>query len=120
GLADCPTAPFFSRALPSSARLACLLLVGLLASCTVHIGPQPTPHSTASPTPPAAISLRLLEADDVQTLDPALIDDPTSMAVGRELFEGLTRLDAQLRPGPGLASSWDITDAGRTATFQFR
>jgi len=106
--------------MPSADRLACLLLVGLLSSCTVHIGPQPTPHSTASPTPPATISLRLLEADDVQTLDPALIDDPISMAVGGELFEGLTRLDAQLRPGPGLASSWDITDAGRTYTFHLR
>jgi ABC-type oligopeptide transport system substrate-binding subunit len=106
--------------MPSSNRLACLLLVGLLSSCTVHIGPQPTPRPTASPTPPAAISLRLLEADDVQTLDPALIDDPISLAVGRELFEGLTRLDAQLRPAPGLASSWEITDAGRTYTFHLR
>ena len=105
--------------MPSSDRLACLLLAGLLSSCTVHIGPQPTP-TPKSPTPPASISLRLLEADDVQTLDPALIDDPISMAVGHELFEGLTRLDSQLRPAPALASSWDVTDAGRTYTFHLR
>jgi len=106
--------------MPTSDRFACLLLVGVLSSCTVHIGPQPTPRPTASPKPPAIISLHVLEADDVQTLDPALIDDPISRAVGHELFEGLTGLDLQLRPVPALASSWEVTDGGRTYTFHLR
>lgn len=106
--------------MPASDRLACLLLVGLLSSCTVHLGPQPTAHPNPSPSPPTFISLRLLEADDVETLDPALIDDPTSLAVGQELFEGLTRLDHQLLPVPGLARSWEVSDSGRTYTFHLR
>jgi ABC-type oligopeptide transport system substrate-binding subunit len=62
----------------------------------------------------------LSEAEDAQTLDPALIDDPTSLAIGAELFQGLTRLDPTLRPVPSLAQSWEITDAGRVYTFHLR
>ena len=61
-----------------------------------------------------------MEAEDAQTLDPALIDDPTSLAIGGELFQGLTRLDASLRPAPGLAQRWDLSDGGRTYTFHLR
>jgi ABC-type oligopeptide transport system substrate-binding subunit len=60
------------------------------------------------------------EAEDAQTLDPALIDDPTSLAVGSELFQGLTQLDVNLRPVPALAQSWEISDSGRVYTFHFR
>jgi len=61
-----------------------------------------------------------MEAEDAQTLDPALIDDPTSLAIGGELFQGLTRLDASLRPAPDLAQRWDLSDGGRTYTFHLR
>ncbi len=89
------------------------------ASCTILPNPPPSPTPPPSATP-GTTSLRLLEAEDVQTLDPALIDDPTSLAVGSELYEGLTRLDAQNRPIPGLAESWETTDGGRTYTFHLR
>lgn len=91
----------------------------LASSCTA---PTPAQHAS-SPGGGAAnhlTHLRLSEAEDAQTLDPALIDDPTSLAIGSELFEGLTRLDANLRPVPGLADRWDLTDAGRTYTFHLR
>jgi ABC-type oligopeptide transport system substrate-binding subunit len=64
--------------------------------------------------------LALIEAEDAQTLDPALVDDPTSLAIGSEIFQGLTRLDPSNRPEPGLAQSWDISNAGRTYVFHLR
>jgi oligopeptide transport system substrate-binding protein len=64
--------------------------------------------------------LQLIEAEDAQTLDPALIDDPTSLQIGGEIFEGLTALDVNQRPVPALAQRWEITDAGRTYTFHLR
>ena len=98
-------------------RVAALALVTASAACT----PGPAPTASASPSPSAApISLHLMEAEDAQSLDPALIDDPTSLAVGSELFEGLTRLDASLRPQPGLAARWELQDGGRTYTFHLR
>ncbi len=103
----------YSRA----SRVAALALSLILVSCTSQPapGPSPTPSATVAPT-----SLHLLEADDVQTVDPALVDDPVSLSVGNELFEGLTRLDASNRPAPALAESWEIGNSGRTYTFHLR
>ena len=105
--------------LHGGARCALGLALTLLAtSCTIGApapSPSPSPHSSAGAT-----HLQLIEAEDAQTLDPALIDDPTSLAIGSEIFQGLTRLDASQRPIPGLAERWEIADAGKTYTFHFR
>jgi ABC-type oligopeptide transport system substrate-binding subunit len=104
------------------ARASCavgLALTVLVSSCTSAA----TPHPSASPSAhngSALSHLQLVEAEDAQTLDPALIDDPTSLAIGSEIFEGLTQLDANLRPVPGLADRWDILEGGLTYTFHLR
>ncbi len=104
---------------PRASRGATLALSLLITGCSLAPAPRPSP--TPSPkAQPADINLRLLEAEDPQTLDPALIDDPVSLAVGSELFEGLTRLDGSQRPVPGLAERWDIADGGRSYTFHLR
>src|SRR5205814_2324534 len=96
-----------------------LALALLLSSC--NLPGLPTPSASATPANTSRVShLQLSEAEDAQTLDPALIDDPTSLAIGAELFQGLTRLDATLRPVPALAQSWEITDSGRAYTFHLR
>jgi len=98
-------------------RVAGLALLLLATSCTSgSVSPSPS----ASGWPTGATHLQLIEAEDAQTLDPALIDDPTSLAIGNEIFAGLTRLDANQRPVPGLAERWEIGDAGRTYTFHLR
>lgn len=90
----------------------------LASSCTSPPGP---PAASGSPRAANGLThLRLIEAEDAQTLDPALVNDPTSLAIGSEIFEGLTRLDAGLRPVPGLADHWEVSDAGRTYTFHLR
>ena len=96
-----------------------LALVVLLSSC--NLPGLPAPSASASRSNTSSVShLQLSEAEDAQTLDPALINDPTSLAIGAELFQGLTRLDATLRPVAALAQSWEITDSGRVYTFHLR
>jgi len=96
------------------------LAFALLASSCTSSSPA-RQSSSGKPGPGGSLTrLRLVEAEDAQTLDPALIDDPTSLAIGSELFEGLTRLDAALHPVPGLADNWEVADAGRTYTFHLR
>ena len=91
----------------------------LASSCTSSTPAQQS--NSGKPGPGSSLThLRLIEAEDAQTLDPALINDPTSLAVGSELFEGLTRLDSSLRPVPGLADRWEVADAGKTYTFHIR
>ena len=100
-----------------AAYSAGLALTLLASSCT------PGAPSASSPTPRpvgGVTHLRLVEAEDAQTLDPALIDDPTSLQIGSEIFEGLTSLDVNERPAPGLAERWEVTDAGKTYTFHLR
>src|SRR4029077_2675682 len=98
-----------------AASAAGLALTLLASSCTPR-----TAKTSPSASAAGATHLQLIEAEDAQTLDPALIDDPTSLQIGSEIFEGLTALDVNLRPVPALAQRWEITDAGRTYTFHLR
>ena len=96
-----------------------LALALLLSSC--NLPGLPAPSASAPTANTTRVShLQLSEAEDAQTLDPAQIDDPTSLAIGAELFQGLTRLDATLRPVPALAQSWEITESARVYTFHLR
>ncbi len=82
----------------------------------------PAPQRRATP-PPGAIpppSLRLVEAEDVQTLDPIYVVDEVSQRVGFEIYEGLTALDPDNRVVGGIASRWEIADSGRRYTFHLR
>src|SRR3989475_1239290 len=103
------------------ARASCavgLALALLLSSC--NLPGLPAPSASTTPANTSRAHLQLSEAEDAQTLDPALINDPTSLAIGAELFQGLTRLDATHRPMPALAQSWEITDSARVYTFHLR
>src|SRR5438067_5590346 len=93
-----------------------LALTLLASSCT-----PATPAPSGSPRSSGGAShLQLIEAEDAQTLDPALVDDPTSLAIGSEIFQGLTRLDQNQRPVSGLADHWEIANGGKTYTFHLR
>lgn len=55
------------------------------------------------------------------TLDPMRIQDPGSVLVARQLYEGLTRWDpVQQRVVPAAAQSWDVAGGGRVYTFHLR
>ncbi len=64
--------------------------------------------------------LRLAGPVDLQTLDPAKAKDLGTLFLVRQLFAGLTRLDADLQPEPALAETIDISDDGLTYTFTLR
>jgi peptide/nickel transport system substrate-binding protein len=58
---------------------------------------------------------------DPRTFNPLLVtDDASGEAIG-DLFEGLVRVNPKTTlPEPGLASSWELGDGGRTITFHLR
>ena len=57
---------------------------------------------------------------DPYTLDPAVAGDATSNTYITQLFSGLVRLDEDLEPAPDIAQSWQVSQDGRTYTFQLR
>jgi peptide/nickel transport system substrate-binding protein/oligopeptide transport system substrate-binding protein len=54
------------------------------------------------------------------TLDPALIVDVTGGAISAKIFNGLVKLDEQLKVVPDIAESWTISRDGRTYTFYLK
>ena len=105
----------------SVARLVgwCLLgalLLNLVTACSVlgNVGNQVGQVVGRTGAP-----LRLSGADP-DTLDPAIAQDSTSWGYLLEIYGGLVRLDSQLKVVPDLASSWTVSNAGRTYTFHLR
>ncbi len=76
---------------------------------------------------PTAIACRIGSGETLNlansgpiTLDPALAADSTSDMYIIQLFSGLVRLDQNLKVAPDIASSWDISNGGKTYTFHLR
>ena len=55
-----------------------------------------------------------------ETLDVAKATGKTEATVQMAMFEGLTRLDKDNKPQPGMAEKWDISEDGKTITFHLR
>src|SRR5216684_2394483 len=53
-------------------------------------------------------------------LDPNRSNFDTEAAVIRQVFEPLLTFDKDLKPGPGAASSYDVSQDGKTYTFHLR
>ncbi|HEU5395362.1 MAG TPA: ABC transporter substrate-binding protein, partial [Candidatus Methylomirabilis sp.] len=53
------------------------------------------------------------------TLDPRLATDAVSVHLSGLLFNGLTRLDPQAEPVPGLAARWEVR-GGKEYVFSLR
>ncbi len=86
-----------------------ILLLIISASCTKH-----------SSNVPSGQVLRLNLSDDPVSLDPRSVRSLKDLTVVKQLFEGLTRLDAQGIPRPALASAVTISDDLLTYTFHLR
>lgn len=126
---------------PLGVRALASLLVGVAlfaTACTDNgdppsAGPTVTPGEVGpeNPTPidPQATSAVFDPTDDVlnvaisepATLDPLRIQDPGSVLVARQLYEGLTRWDpVEEKVVPAAAESWRVSNGGRTFTFKLR
>src|SRR6185503_16818227 len=98
------------RLLFLSAGLA-LLVLTFLAGCALDPPPPPTPTPpppTATPLPRGGNLTIRLAADpaDLRPWQPRSRGEEQITAL---LYNGLTRLDAQLQPQPDLASAWDAS-----------
>lgn len=108
--------------------LAALLCTALLVGCNGVATNEPTPTAAAptptvppSPTPlPRGGDLTIRLAQDVPELRPWQPRSRGEEQITRMLYNGLFRLDEQLRPQPDLAADWEISRNGRVLTFTLR
>ena len=68
----------------------------------------------------AHLVFRYNEHANIQTLDPAFAKDLRTIWATNQLFNGLVQLDDRLEVLPDIASSWELTDTGKTYTFHLR
>ncbi len=107
-------------------RVPLFLLCGLLAlaGCTVKATDG---SSTPGGGSAAAINV-ILNANtlhyalttDPTTLDPAIVEDGTTIDLLQQIYEGLVIWNEQSRVAPGIAEKWDISPDGKTYTFHLR
>lgn len=67
-----------------------------------------------------AKELNLVIPSEPPSLHPQLATDSTSSAILINVFEGLTRSDAEGQPQPAMAEKWDVSEDGLTYTFHLR
>ena len=91
--------------------------------------PDVGPENDVTPPDPQQTSAVFDPTDDVlnvaitepATLDPLRIQDPGSVLVARQLYEGLTAWDPiEEKVVPAAAESWRVADGGRTFIFKLR
>lgn len=58
----------------------------------------------------SASTLRIAMESGIDTLDPQLLNETTTMSVLENMFESLVTQDANLKAVPGLASSWNTLE----------
>ncbi len=91
--------------------LACICIISslFLTSCGNDNGPSKLTQN-----------LRLNLATEPPSLDPRTLSDSTSSAVNTMLYEGLTRMQPDGKPGPGIAEEIEISKDLKTYRFTLR
>ncbi len=80
---------------------------------------QPDSPSTGAP-PATPVVFNRGNGPEPESLDPQHARTDSELNILRDLYEGLTALDAEARPVPGAASAWTLSADGRTYTFTLR
>ncbi len=71
--------------------------------------------------PEPGADLVIVNGNEPESLDPAIVTGVAEMRITKALFEGLLRMDPRdAHPVPGLAEHWEISEDGRTYTFHLR
>lgn len=93
----------------------------LLAILSVFAAALLLARLTFSTTVDEPADFRFANGTEPKTLDPHLMTGQPEGRVASELFEGLTRRDAKtMRPAPGVAERWELSDDGLRYTFHLR
>lgn len=96
--------------------LVALLVVGMVAGCN-----RPKARTDVTKGDLAATQeLKYNLGTEPETLDPAKSTGVPEMNVHLPMLEGLTRIGIDGKPGPGVASTWDVSADGKTYTFHLR
>ena len=93
---------------------ALLALAFILSACGGR-DPASAPGQTAAPT-----VLNRGNGPEPESLDPQRARTDSELYILRDLYEGLTALDAEARPMAGAAAEWTVSDDGRVYTFKLR
>src|SRR5207249_6076711 len=65
--------------------------------------------------------LVIVNGNEPESLDPAIVTGVSEMRITKALFEGLLRLEGkEARPVPALAQRWDVSPDGKVYTFYLR
>jgi len=100
-------------------RLGGVIAVLLAAGCApADRGPRFRPAGAT--TPRDGGTLRFAVKDQVRTLDPMIADDDSGWYVLHPLFDTLIDFSPDLEIIPRLATSWAVSQDGRTYTFELR
>ncbi|MBC5774854.1 ABC transporter substrate-binding protein [Pontibacter sp. KCTC 32443] len=63
---------------------------------------------------------RYNQPEALSSLDPAFARNQANIWATTQLYNGLVELDQELKIGPGIAKSWEVSEDGRTYTFILR
>ena len=96
------------------ATLALVASALLLAACGGGDS-APPPASGAAP-----VVLNRGNGPEPESLDPQRARTDAELTILRDVYEGLTALDAEARPAPGAARAWTVSEDGRIYTFELR
>lgn len=92
-------------------RFVLPLLLCLLSACG---------NGAQSPVTSEQGALIRLSDSDARGLDPQMVSDLASVRIAADLFEGLTRFDADGQAEAGLAERWTVSADGKLWTFHLR
>ena len=120
-----------SHSLPFARRtfglLAACGMVGLLTGCTVTKNPGTGGaggggggNGSLGTVQTNANTLRYALTSEATTLDPATVEDGTTIDLLQCIFEGLVKWDEKNRIVPGMAEKWETSADGKTYTFHLR
>ena len=90
--------------------------LALLGGGVLAAAPWPAGRVAAQGSGVLKISFR----SSLVRLDPAFTVSSDEYVATQTIFDNLTRLDANLRPIPGLAEEWSSPDGGKTWLFKLR
>lgn len=96
----------------------CLLL--LAGGCTTGRSGNGDAHAGENAVKPGANSLRYCLTSEPTTLDPAAVEDGTTIDLLQQIFEGLVQWNEKNEIVPNLAEKWEMSQDGKTYTFHIR